>query len=77
MVKKKKKAAYNLPQRIYLTGHTQTETCKMVREKLELTLSMPEYNRILHGGNGTGAKTLAVLAETDRIVSKWEAEQDD
>lgn len=74
MTKKKKKAAYNLPQRIYLTGHTQTEACKMVREKLEVTLSIPEYNRILHGGGGNGAKTLAVLAETDRIVSGWEAE---
>jgi hypothetical protein len=74
LTKKKKKAAYNLPQRIYLSGHTQTEVCKMVREKLELTLSIPEYNRILHGGGGNGAKTLAVLAETDRIVSGWEAE---
>lgn len=74
MVKKKKKAAYNLPQRIYLTRHTQTEVCELVREKLKITLSVPEFNRMLHGGSGTGAKTLAVLAETDRIVSGWEAE---
>ena len=73
--KKKKKAAYNLPQRIYLSGHTQVELCDTVRNTLNIPLSVPEFHRIIHGNSGNGPKSVAVMAEAHRIVSEWE-EQD-
>ena len=73
--KKKKKAAYNLPQRIYLSGHTQVELGRMVQANLEIPLSAVEFNQIIHCNTGNGPKAVSVRAEADRIVSEWE-EQD-
>lgn len=76
MTKKKKKTAYNLPQRIYLTGHTQAEMCETIRNLLKIPLSAPEFNRIIRGNSGSGQKTMAVMAEANRIVSEWEENED-
>ena len=54
--------AYDIAYRVrVLRGRTQAELMRLVASDLGVTLSSPEFNRILHGYYGGGDKTQKVL----------------
>jgi hypothetical protein len=65
--------AYDIAYRVrVLRGRTQAELMRLVASDLGVTLSSPEFNRILHGYYGGGDKTQKVLAKAHEIVCRWE-----